>query len=98
MNLRKPQFSPVLRSLAAATLFAWIGALALCQTECCLTTDANHSTETDHHHAEAATQGHDHASPSPQRHDEPLFCLSLKSLLHSDTSVSLSHLSPQLLY
>src|SRR2546425_12769209 len=102
MSLHQTKFSPVLRGLAAGSLFVWLGALALCHTECCSDAKHGHPTEAEasHQHAEAAPHSHgdhDHG-PVPQHQDEPLFCLSLKSLLHSEAGFSLSKLALQLLY
>jgi hypothetical protein len=94
MSLRQTKLSPVLRSLAATTLFVWVGALLLCQSECCSGTDDETTNEPAHHHPglTAHSRGHHDHTPAQQHHDENAFCLSVKSLLYSDTGVS--HFKP----
>ena len=100
MSFRQTKFSPLLRGIAAATLFVWLGALALCQIECC-SGDEDDSASADHHHADAAPHSHshdqDHRNASGNQ-KESSFCLSLKFLLHNSPGLSLSKPAPQPLY
>src|SRR6266850_2168698 len=94
MSLRKTQFSPLIRGIAAATIFVWLGAFALCQTECC---SGDEHDSTDHHHAEAAPHSHDH-DKAPGSQQESSVCLSLKSVLHISSAVSIPKVVLQPLY
>src|SRR6266568_5017678 len=100
MNLRQTKFRPLVRVTAVATLFAWLGALALCQTECC-SGDEHQSASADHHHADATPHSHSHDQDhgnAPGSQEESTFCLSLKSLLHNPSGFSISKPAPQPLY
>ena len=96
MSLRQTQFSPLIRGIAAATIFVWLGALALCQTECC-SGDEHDSASTDHHHAEAGPHSHDH-DKAPGSQQESSVCLSLKSVLNISSAVSIPKVVLQPLY
>ncbi len=100
MNLRQTKFRPLVRVTAVATLFAWLGALALCQTECC-SGDEHHSASADHHHADAAPHSHSHdhdQGNAPGSQKESSFCLSLKSFFHNSSGFSISKPILQPLY
>ncbi len=100
MTLRQIKFRPLIRVIAVATLFAWLGALALCETECC-SGDEHDSAPADHHHADAAPHSHSHDQDhgnAPGSQKESSFCLSLKSLLYTGSTLLLSKPALQPLY
>ena len=100
MSFRQTKVSPLTRFIAAAMILVWVGAIALCQTYCC-SGDEHHSDSADHHHADAAPHSHSHDqddSNAPGNEKESSFCLSLKSLLHNSSGLSLSKPAPLPLY
>ena len=100
MSLRQTKFRPWIRVIAGATLFAWLGALALCQTECC-SGDEHQSASADHHHADATPHSHSHDQDhgnAPGSQKESSFCLSLNSVLHTSSAISISKAALQPLY
>ena len=77
---------PVFRWLAAVTLFVWLGAQALCQTQCLFGECHSESTRADHHTTEVASAHHtgEHApQPDNPQDDTEAACLTLKSALTS---------------
>jgi hypothetical protein len=87
---------PVFRWLAAVTLFVWLGAQALCQTQCLFEECHSESTRADHHTAEVASahQTDEHASqPGNPQDDTEAACLTLKSALTSGGTPAL--IAPQ---
>src|SRR6266513_2929270 len=92
MGFRQTEFRPLIRGIAAGTLFVWLGALALCQTECC-SGEEHQSASTDQHHADVAPHSHSHDQDhggAPGSQKESSVCLSLKSVLHTSSAVLVS--------
>jgi hypothetical protein len=82
MKSRSPANTPLLRSVAAATLLVWIGALVSC-AEICSSTGSAADSETSHRsdrHAEAADSHHHHGDSSEPSHHGP--CGSVSCLTH----------------
>ena len=85
MASRRTTLNPLLRLLAAGTLLCWLGALALCSTEC-------FEGDSDHHAGQKEiASSHSDAHPTPDSenhsgHDDSV-CDSLKTLVptaHTD--------------
>ena len=79
MASRRTSLNPLLRLLAAATLLCWLGALALCSTEC-------FEGDTDHHAGQkeiASSHSDDHPTPDSENHSghDDSVCGSLKTLV-----------------
>ena len=79
MASRRTPLNPLLRLLAAGTLVCWLGALALCSTEC-------FEGDSDHHAGQKEiAASHSDAQPTPDSenhsgHDDSV-CDSLKTLV-----------------
>src|SRR5438270_11952206 len=100
MGFRQTEFRPLIRGIAAGTLFVWLGALALCQTECC-SGDEHHSDSAENHHAEVAAHDQDHDQDhgsAPGNQKESSACLCLKSVLHTSSAVLVSKAALHPLY
>ena len=98
MSFCQTKFSPLIRCIALAALFVWVGALARCQTECC-SCDEHQSAPFEHHHANATSHVHSHKhSNAPVSQGESSFCLSLKSLFHNSSGLVISKPALQPLY
>ena len=80
MRTRSPALSPVLRSVAAATLLVWLAALAFC-AELCASPASASDAETPDCHAEAADSHHHDSDSSPNHHGTFASCLALKQAL-----------------
>jgi len=79
MASRRTTLKPLLRSLAATTLLCWLGALALCATECC-------ERDSDHHegqHETACSHSDEHPAQDSEKHtgNDDSVCASLQTLV-----------------
>lgn len=98
MSLRPTKLHPLLRSFAALTLLAWIGAQVLCQSHCLLSACHNDSSEKSCRAENPSdAHGNDHA-PQPSHNDSSAdsSCLTLKSALTSSGTTLL--VIPQFLF
>ena len=85
MASRRTPLNPLLRLLAATTLLCWLGALALCSTEC-------FEGDSDHHAGQkeiASSHSDAHPTPDSENHSghDDSACVSLKTLVptaHTD--------------
>ena len=100
MSLLQTKFKPWIRVIAIATLFAWLGALVFCKAGRC-SGNEHHSGSADQHQADAAPCCHSHQQNrgnAPVSKHECSFCLSLKSVEHSSSAISISKAAFQPLY
>ena len=100
MRLRQKTMGPLLRSIAAATLLFWMGAVALCSTHCTSEGDHGDSDESSCHGV-AVSQPHHEDSDShpPAQHDSSTAtCLALKSALSSGNAPAYIHPDFSVLY
>ena len=79
MASRRTTLNPLLRLLAVVTLLCWLGALALCSTEC-------FEGDSDHHAGQkeiASAHSDDHPTPDSENHSghDDSVCDSLKTLV-----------------
>ena len=79
MASRRTTLNPLLRSFAAVTLLCWLGALALCSTECCEEDSAHHAGQKEI----ASSHADDHPTPDSENHsgNDDSVCASLKTLI-----------------
>jgi hypothetical protein len=96
MSLRQTTLRPLLRRFAAVTLFVWLGATAMCLSECV----CSDSQPQEHHH-ESATASHDHDDDSPlpanDCQDHGSFCNSLRATALSSAKLADAPALPALL-
>jgi hypothetical protein len=93
MTLRQTQFSPVLRSFAAATLLVWLSAQVFC-AEICFSGSNASDAESSHCHAEAADSHHRDGDSSEPSHPCPcgsVSCLTLKQALLTSKAPAAFH-------
>jgi len=85
MRLRPKILRPMLRSLAAVTLMAWVGAVVLCQVHCLFAASQDKANDTGCCAAAGAASHHGMAShgtlPSRHAHCPEASCLTLKTAL-----------------
>jgi hypothetical protein len=95
MRSRQRKLRPVFRWLTAVTLFVWLGAQALCQTQCLF--EDCHGESNNGHHASEIGAGHHADEHDPQPGDPQdnteAACLTLKSALTSGGA--LTFVAPQ---
>ena len=84
MVFHRSTLSPLLRLLAAATLLCWLGALALCSTEC-FEGDSDHQAG---HKETASSHSDNDATPDSDNHSghDDSACDSLKTVVHTANS------------
>ena len=87
MAARRTTLTPLLRSLAVATLLCWLGALVLCVTEC---SDADSDHQAVQKEMAVSSSGND-AMPVSDNHSghDDSGCISLKTLVPTVSDVDL---------
>ena len=89
MVSRRTTLSPLLRSLAAATLLVWLGALVFCSADCLI---GDSHCQPSHHDEQAASSHHDNGqTPDSDKHESgnDAACDSLKTLVPTANNNSL---------
>ena len=96
MSSRQTTLNPFVRWFATVTLVAWIGAQTLCQAQCLFGACHGESDDVSCHATAAATSHHeDEHAPEPSHQDSSsdASCLTIKSALTSNGTLSL--ITPQ---
>ena len=96
MSFRQRKVSAPIRLVAAATMLVWVGAITLCQIQCC--SGDERRSASDHADAAACCHHNQERSNAPGDQEGCTFCLSLKSLLHNACGLSISKPPLQPLY